>query len=245
MRGKGDGVDLGEGSGMFTLEAPIRELSDLEVKTGTEGVEESALADATMAGKEDCGTSYHLLQHVESRAFQRRHFQNGVTGIDIDGLQLIVNLPQFVIIEVHLVEDNGCGDMIGLGSDQESIDEARGGTGEAEGGHDAEKVDVGGDDMGLLAEFGCATDDVVAAVVDVEDKGSTVVLQGVVNAVAHSHGVSLLVAAQTIVAAQTTIEGAAVRQKQTIPAASGADDQSISHRRECFFCRKPCNPHPA
>ncbi len=117
-------------------------------------------------------------------------------------LEIVMELPEFVVVEVALVEDDGGGDMVGLGGDEEAVDEAGRGAWEAEGGHDAEEVDIGGDDVCLLGEVSGASDDVVATVVDIGDKSGAVVKELEVDTVAHGNGVGLLGAVKAVVAAE-------------------------------------------
>jgi hypothetical protein len=117
-----------------------------------------------------------------------------------------VYLPEFVIVEVHFVEENTGRDMIGLGSDQEPINKARGGTWKSKGGNDAKKVDIGGDDMRLLAELGGTSDDIVLTVGHIVDNPRTVVLHFEEDVVTYSHRIRLLVTTQTIIATQPAVE---------------------------------------
>ena len=115
-------------------------------------------------------------------------------------------LPQLVVVEVHLVEEDTGGDMIGFGGDQQSVDEARGGAWKPESGDNAEEVDIGGDDMRLLAELGGATNDIVLAVGHIVDDTGAVVLHFEEDMVTHSHRIRLLVAPQAVIATQTAVK---------------------------------------
>ena len=42
---------------------------------------------------------------------------DGVAGGGVDGFDLVVYLPQLVVVEVHLVEEDTGGDVVGFGSD--------------------------------------------------------------------------------------------------------------------------------
>ena len=193
---------------MASFEAPVGELSDAEVEAGAEGVEEGALADARVAAEEDGAAGDEVAEAVEAAACEGGDLEDGVADGAVEADEFLLGFAELgVDEEVALVEDDGGGDMVGLGGDQQAVDEAGGGAGQAEGGDDAEAVDVGGDDVGLLAEFGGAAHDVVAAVGHVVDDASAVGLALEADAVAHGHGVGLLVAAQTVVAAQTAVDG--------------------------------------
>ena len=119
--------------------------------------------------------------------------------------------------------------MVGLGCHQQAVDEARGGAWQAEGGHDAQQVYVGRYDVGLLRQLGGAPHDVVAAVAHVVYDPRAVVLQLEEHAVAHGHGVGLLVAPQAVVAAQAAVQRLAAVWQHPVPVASSPYDQSFRH----------------
>ena len=114
--------------------------------------------------------------------------------------------------------------MVSFGGHQQAVDKARRGARQTEGGDDAEQVDVGGDDVGLLAELGGAADDIVAAVGDIGNHACAVIEEQERDAIAYGDGVGLLAAAKAIVAAEATVDDVAARRHYTIPAACGADD---------------------
>ena len=201
------GEYLGEGSGVASFEAPVGDVAHLEGESGAKGVEEGTFAHAAVAGEEDGLAGDKLLHLVEPRTFEGRNLINGVSCGGIDALHLVVYLPKLFVVKVHLVEEDAGGDVVGLSGDQQAVDETRGGAWEAEGGHDAQQIDVGGDDVRLLGELGGAADDVVLAVGDIVDDAGAVVLQLEEDMVAHGHGVCLLVAPQAIVTAQPAVDG--------------------------------------
>ena len=146
----------------------------------------------------------------------------------LQGAQLVVDQ------QVALVEDDGGGDVVGVGGDQQAVDEARRGARQAEGRHDAEEVDIGGDDVGLFAELGGAADDVIAAVAHLVDDAGAVVLQFKEHAVAHSHGVCLPVAPQAVVAPQTAVNAPlAVLHQHFVPASCSSYDKTFHHKSNC------------
>ena len=224
--GEGDGVYFGEGGGVHALEAPVRNLPHLEAQAGAQRVEYGRLAHAGVAAEEDRLAGDGLPQGIHAGALEGRHLQHRVSGAGVDGLQLVVRLPQPVVVEVHLVENQACRNVVGLGGHQQAVDETRRGARQAEGGHHAQQVDVGGNDVCLLRQLGGAAHDVVATVAHIVDDAGAVVLQLNQHTVAHRHGVGLLVAPQAVVAAQAAVHGAALRG-HTIPAAGGAHHQPL------------------
>lgn len=188
-----------------------------------------------MAGEEGYFAGDELLDEWEAGAVEGGDFVDGIAGGGVDGFYLVVDFPKFVVVEVYFVEYEHCGDVIGFGGDEEAVDEAGGGAGETEGGDDAELVDVGGDDVGLLGELGGAADDVVAAVLDFGDEAGAVVVETKFDIVAYGDGVGLLVAANAEISAQTAVVflllegggGGIWRDKDFVPAACSAYDQTF------------------
>ena len=230
-------MDFGEGGGVASFETPIGDVAGAKAEGGAEGVEEGAFAHAAVAGEEDSAAGNHLFHGVETVAAEGRYLEDRVAGIGVDGFQLVVYFPQLLVVEVALVEDERCGDVVGFGGDEEAVDEARGGAWEAESGHDAQEVDVGGDDVGLFRELGGAADDVVATVVDVSDDAGAVVLKLIVDNVAHGYGVGLLIATKTVVAAETTVDKRLGVGHDSVPTAGGAYDKAFIHHRVIDCCR--------
>lgn len=114
--------------------------------------------------------------------------------------------------------------MIGFGSDEESVDEACGGAREAEGGDEAELVDIGGDNVGLLGELGGAAYDAVAAVGDIGDQASAVVEELERDVVADGDRVGLLAAADTEIATETAVERDTIVGQDSIPTTCCSDN---------------------
>ena len=177
-----------------------------------------------MAAEEAYLAGNKLPDGVDARAVERGDLVDRVADGGVDSLEFVVDGPQLIVVEVALVEDEHCGDVVGFGGDEEAVDEACGGAREAEGGDEAEEVDVGGDDVGLLAELGGAADDIVAAVGDIGNHACAVIEEQERDAIAYGDGVGLLAAAKAIVAAEATVDDVAARRHYTIPAACGADD---------------------
>lgn len=136
-------------------------------------------------------------------------------------LDFVVDSPQFIIVEVTLVEDDSRRDVVGLCSDKQAVDETSGGARKAQCGDEAEQVDIGGDDVSLLGEFGGTTDDVVVAVGDVGNHARAVVEELERDAVADGYGVGLFAATETVVATETAVESSAVVGEDAIPATCG------------------------
>ena len=203
---------LGKGGGVPALHAPLADLAYAEVEPGGDGVEQCRLAHARMAAEEHRLAGDGLADLLDAVALEGADGHDGVAGGLVDGFELVMYFPEGLFVEVALVENDAGGDMVGLGGDEQAVDKAGGGAREAEGGHNAEAVEVGRDDMGLLAEFGSLAHDVVPAVAHLADDAGAVVLQEVFDLVAHGHGVGLLVAPQAIVAPQAAIH-------QRLPAA--------------------------
>ena len=92
--------------------------------------------------------------------------------------------------QVGLVEAQDGLHAVGLGGGQEAVYEVGAGGGVGERCHEHGLVDVGGDDVTLLAEVDGAAHYVVAAVCDVGDVGRAVGAgRGHMHEVAHGHGV--------------------------------------------------------
>ena len=109
--------------------------------------------------------------------------------------------------------------MIGLGGDQETVDEARGGPRLGEGrDHDGE-VYVGGDDMGGLAEVDRLThDDVVAGLDLLDDARVLARLLIEDHVIAHRHRVGGAQSVEAYLAPKTAVPTASRLVEDNVPA---------------------------
>ena len=219
-----DREKFGKGSGVFAFEAPLADLARFEVKRGVDGVEESRFADTTVAAEERDFARDEFFDCIDAHTGESRDLEDRVAGVGIDSFDFVVDSPKLIVVEVALVEYDDRGDMVGFGGDEEAVDKASRGAREAEGGDNTELVDIGGDDVSLLAEFGSATDDAVAAIIDCGDKTRAIVedLEG--NMVADGDGVGLLVAANAEIAPQAAGESFAAVGQHIIPTTCSSDN---------------------
>lgn len=201
---------FGKGSGVLAFERPIANLTCTEVKRRVDGIEESRLADTTMAAEEGDLARNKILYLLYASALDGGNLIYGITNRFVDGPDFAVDVPELgsaVIgaVEVALVEYDDRRDMVGLSCNKEPVDEASRGARKAESGDNAELVDVGSDNVGLFGELGSAADDAVAAVGDVGNHAGTVVEKLEGDAVANGDGICLFAATKTEIATQTTV----------------------------------------
>lgn len=221
------GIDrekFGEGCSVFTFEAPLADLARFEVERGVDGVEERRFADTTVAAEERDLARDEIFNCIDAHTGESRDLEDRVAGVGIDSFDFVVDSTKLIVVEVALVEDDDRRDMVGFGGDEEAVDKASRGAREAEGGDNTELVDIGGDDVSLLAEFGSATNNAVAALMDVGDETRAIVedLEG--NMVADGDGVGLLVAANAEIAPQAAGESFAAVGQHIIPTTCSSDN---------------------
>ena len=133
-------------------------------------------------------------------------------------------------IKVALVENDGCRNVVGLCRSQQTIDEARRRARETKCRHNTQKVYVGCNYVGLLAQFGRAANDTVAAVGNFGNHPRAVLKQLKLDAVSDSYRVGLFAAADAEIAPQTAGESITAVGQHIVPAASRAHHESIGSR---------------
>ena len=90
--------------------------------------------------------------------------ERGVTDRLVERTQFVEAVGLFRGEQVHLVEDQQGRHAVGFGSSQEAVDEDGAGLGMIDGDEQCHLVEVGGDDMTLLAQVGRSANDIIPPV---------------------------------------------------------------------------------
>lgn len=114
-------------------------------------------------------------QSVDAVAVEGADGITGIADVGIDGHQIVSAFALFLAEVVHLVEHERRWHAIGLGRCQEAVDEGGARFGACHRHDEQCQVDVGRQDVALLREVGCFSDDVVPPVVDFRDEERLVV----------------------------------------------------------------------
>ena len=141
----------------------------------------------------------------------------------IEGDEHLLVMGLVGIEQIGLIEDQNDGHAIGFCRGQETVDEGGGGLGTAHGDDEQCLVDIGSDDVALLGEIDALADDVVTAVVDVDDP--TFVIDR--HTVADGHRVRAPYAFDTEITLYLTIKKLAIVRKDGVPASSVLNDKSF------------------
>jgi len=104
-------------------------------------------------------------QSVDAVAVEGADGITGIADVGIDGHQIVSAFALFLAEVVHLVEHERRWHAIGLGRCQEAVDEGGARFGACHRHDEQCQVDVGRQDVALLREVGCFSDDVVRLVV--------------------------------------------------------------------------------
>lgn len=137
---------------MHALIVDVTELGCAGVDIGDEVVEERGLADSTVAGKESDLAGEFVKELVDALSCLDRDRKDGIADGAIEVGEIVGILLLLSIVEVNLVDDQDGRHVVGLGCGQESIDEGGRGLWMADGHHEQDEIEVGGQDMGLLGE---------------------------------------------------------------------------------------------
>lgn len=168
---------FGKGGGVLAFHAPFADFADAEVEAGCQGVEHGRFAHSGMAREEHGLSGDELSEFGNAVAFERADGIDRVAGGLIHFLDFVVDFPESFFVKVDFVEDDACGNMVGFGSDEESIDKSGGSAWKSECCDDAKPVDIGCDDVGLFGEFSGFADNVVLAVTHLGDDAGAIVLE--------------------------------------------------------------------
>ena len=127
------------------------------------------------------------------------------------------------IKQISLIENKDDGHAIGFGRGQETVNESGGGLGIVDGDDKQRLIDIGSNDMALLGEIDALADDVVAAVVDVDDPPFVIDRDSVAN----GHGIRAPYAFDTEVALDLTIKELAIVGEDGVPATCIFYDKTV------------------
>ena len=191
---------------MHTRVVGIGNLGCAEIGIGQETVDEGGFPHSTITA-----------QHGDLTLEQLHHCLYAIASLCRDGATFIahglveinhhVEIAQFVVIEdVHLIKYKDDRYAICLGRGKEAVDEGGGGLGIIDRDHQHCLIDIGGNDMTLLGEIGRLADDIVAAVGNVGDKGSALVVGHNSDMVTHCHWIGAADALEAEVALYLTID---------------------------------------
>ena len=128
--------------------------------------------------------------------------------------------------EVYLVEDERGWHAIRLAGSEKAVDEGGRGDGVVDSNEERHLVEVGGDDMRLLAQIRGAADDVVFSLADGGNPIGAIGKGLHLHMVAHSNGVRRADTFNAEITLDMTIKGISVRKINKVTATRGFDDKT-------------------
>ncbi len=185
----GHAVHLAEGGGVHALVVHIADFSRLGVDVRDKAVQERGFAHTAVARQEGDLAQQMLLEVVHSLPCLGRDEKNVISDGAIEVSQ-VVGIALFVgIEEVGLVDDDDGRNVVCLGGSEETVDEGSAGLRMLDGDDQNDGIQIGGKDVRLLGEVDGLADDVVAPFLDGVDEGKSLLVDLVVDDVAHRNGV--------------------------------------------------------
>ena len=103
---------------MFAFGAPTADFTYLQFQTRDEGVEKCGFAHTGMAAKQGCSARHEGAHSIQPISAQRADGMNGIASRLINLFQFSQELCGDGIVKVYFVEENCCGDVVGLGGDK-------------------------------------------------------------------------------------------------------------------------------
>ena len=147
-----------------------------------------------------------------------RNIYATISGRLVYGFHLVVILPQLVVVQIDLIEQQHRRYMIGFGSYQYTVYEACGSPRQSQCYHQAVLVDIGCNHMRLLRQLGRTANYTVFSFFYLGYHSRIVrLLYGELHPVAHSYGIGAFVSFHSKTTSQTTIVSIAIATKHLIP----------------------------
>ena len=222
----GQGVHLREGGRVGAFVVGVRDGTRARQRLAEDGIKQGALPYARVAAQqrdligEDSGHSRQV------RTIQRRDGVGSVAERLVERAQVLQRLLFLGTVEVYLVEDKRGRYAIRLAGGEEAVNEGGGGDGVVHRNEERHLVEVGGDDMRLLAQIRGAADDVILSLADGGNPIGAIGKGLHLHMVAHSNGVRRADTFNAEITLDMTIKGISVRKINKVTATRGFDDQT-------------------
>ena len=220
------GVHLREGGRVGAFVVGVGDGARARQRLAEDGIKQGALPYTRVAAQqrdligEDSG---HCRQ---VRTIQRRDGVGSVAERFVERAQVLQRLLFLGAEEVYLVEDERSRNAIRLAGGEKTVNESGRGNGVVHRNEERHLVEVGGNDMRLLAQIRGAADDVVLSLADGGNPIGAIGKGLHLHMVAHSNGVRRADTLNTEITLDMAIKGISVRKINKVTATCGFDDQT-------------------
>ena len=218
-------VHFGESRGVLAFFVIVGNRTDTNVQRRVKGIHKSRLAHSRMTRKQAYLPLHQGFKFLDLETRLSRNAERGVAKLLVVFHQNAHFANLLVGVKVTFVEDDGCGNVIGFGSHQKAVDEARGGARLGDGCHHNGQIHVGGDDMRSLTQVNRLPDNHIVTWLNLLDDARFLArFLFKFNIVADGHGIGGTDAVQTDFSAQTTLPLPSRFVEDDVPASRRFDD---------------------
>ena len=143
---------FGKCGGVLALAVRFGNGRRLLVQVGMNGIEQRGFAHTRMPRKQVDAMLHQVFYQVHIIRIQGRNGDAFVADVLVDIHDVLLQFEGLLIVQILLVENDGDGDSIGLGSDQKPVDETGRSARHSHAHDEVRHVYIGSNDMALFRE---------------------------------------------------------------------------------------------